>query len=278
MKIKIGTVDDSTGLVFAGYGKTYRNGEWWITKEKHELRKNKEALNAKKRYHQSEEKKNKILENNKKWRDGNGKEWVKSYESSDARLEKRNNSERNKYKNSQEFRAKKLERSRRWYSSPAGREWDKNRKKKPEELEKRRNRQIIKFKSNPVLRAASRIRNKTYKIISVMRISRSSSASKVIGIDIPRLKSFIESQFSNGMSWGNIGSWHVDHFIPMKTAKTISDVNRLSHYSNLRPMWAIDNLKKGSKIPSMSDVLHRNNFLDRWLAEMGGVQTQGMQQ
>jgi hypothetical protein len=43
-------------------------------------------------------------------------------------------------------------------------------------------------------------------------------------------------------------------------------------------MWAIDNLKKGGKIPSISDVIDRNNFLDKWLAQMGGVTTQGMQQ
>lgn len=278
MKIKIGTVSDSTGLVFARYGKTYKNGEWWITKEKYELRKNKEALNAKKRYHQSEEKKNKILASNKKWRDGNGQKWVKSYESSETRREKRNNSERDKYQNSQEFREKKLEKSRKWLSSQAGREWDSNRKRKPEELEKRRNRRRIKFESNPIFRAVSRIRNRTYKVFSSINEAKSPSVLKIIGIDAARLKSFIESQFIDNMSWDNIGSWHIDHFIPIKTAKTISDVNRLSHYSNLRPMWAIDNLKKSSKIPSISDVLHRNNFLDRWLAQMGGAQTQGMQQ
>jgi hypothetical protein len=278
MKIKIGTIDCNTGLVFAGYGKTYKNGEWWITKEKYDSRKNKEALNARNRYHQSEENKNKVLARSKAWREGIGKEWVKSYESSEARLEKARESNKYKYKHSEDFRENKLKKSRRWSSSPAGRQWDSNRKKKSEELEKRRKRQKLKLDSNPVLKAASRVRNKTCKILKTMRMSRSLSASKMLGIDIARFKSFIESQFTNGMNWDNIGKWHIDHFIPMATAKTTKDINRLSHYSNLRPMWAIDNLKKSDKIPSISDVVDRNNFLDKWLAQMGGVQTQQMQQ
>jgi hypothetical protein len=278
MKIKIGTVDCNTGLVFAGYGKTYKNGEWWTTKEKYESRKNKEALNARNRYHQSEENKNKVLARSKAWRDRIGKEWVKSYESSETRLEKARESSKCKYRNSNEFRENKLERSRKWQASAAGRKWDSDRKKKPEELEKRRKREKLKFDSNPVLKAASRVRNKTCKILKTMRMSRSLSASKVLGIDIARFKSFIESQFGNEMNWDNIGKWHIDHFIPMATAKTTKDINRLSHYSNLRPMWAIDNLRKSDKIPSISDVIDRNSFFDKWLAQMGGVTTQGMEQ
>ncbi len=278
MKMKVGTVDSNTGLVFAGYGKTYKNGEWWLTKEKYELRKSKEALNAKKRYNQSESNKYKILKRNKEWREGNGKEWCKLYDSSELRLKKKREAQAHKYRNSNEFRENKLERSRKWQASAAGRKWDSDRKKKPDEQRKTRERRKLNIESNPVIRAVSRIRKKTYKVLKCMRVSRSLSASKAIGLDIAKLKSFIECQFSDGMNWCNMGNWHIDHFIPMATAKTTLDVKRLSHYSNLRPMWATDNLKKGAKIPSISDVIDRNNFLDKWFAQMGGVQTQQMQQ
>jgi hypothetical protein len=278
MKIKVGTVDVNTGLVFAGYGKTYKNGEWWVTKEKYELRKSKEALNAKKRYDQSESNKDKILKRNKEWRGGDGKEWCKSYDSSELRLKKKKEAEQYKYRNSNEFREKKLERCRKWQASAFGRKWDSDRKKKPDEKKKIRERIRANIDSNPVIKAASRIRNKTYKVLKCMRISRSLSASRAIGLDIEKLKSFIECQFSHGMNWCNMGNWHIDHFIPMVTAKTTLDVKRLSHYSNLRPMWAINNLKKGGKIPSISDIIDRNDFLDKWLAEMGGMTTQGIEQ
>ena len=40
------------------------------------------------------------------------------------------------------------------------------------------------------------------------------------------------------------GCWQIDHIIPLLTAKTEEDVIRLSHYTNLQPLWTIDHLKK----------------------------------
>jgi hypothetical protein len=52
------------------------------------------------------------------------------------------------------------------------------------------------------------------------------------------------------MSWDNYGfyGWHIDHVIPLSSAKTEEEVYKLCHYTNLQPLWAEDNLKKGSKI------------------------------
>ena len=52
------------------------------------------------------------------------------------------------------------------------------------------------------------------------------------------------------MSWDNYGKfgWHIDHIIPLYSAKDIEELKKLFHYSNLQPLWWEDNLKKGSKI------------------------------
>ena len=51
------------------------------------------------------------------------------------------------------------------------------------------------------------------------------------------------------MSWGLMGKHiHIDHIIPLSSAKTEEEVYELCHYTNLQPLWAEDNLKKGSKI------------------------------
>ncbi len=50
------------------------------------------------------------------------------------------------------------------------------------------------------------------------------------------------------MSWENMGKWHVDHIIPLATAKTEDEVIKLCHYSNLQPLWAEDNWAKSDKI------------------------------
>ena len=52
------------------------------------------------------------------------------------------------------------------------------------------------------------------------------------------------------MSWDNYGlhGWHIDHIIPISSAKTEEELYKLFYYTNLQPLWAIDNIKKGNKI------------------------------
>ena len=46
------------------------------------------------------------------------------------------------------------------------------------------------------------------------------------------------------MSWSNHGKWHLDHIIPISSARTKEEAIKLNHYSNFQPLWAIDNLVK----------------------------------
>ena len=53
------------------------------------------------------------------------------------------------------------------------------------------------------------------------------------------------------MNWKNYGShWHIDHIIPV-TAFDLENpehVSRCFHFSNLRPLPARENLRKGNRI------------------------------
>jgi hypothetical protein len=72
----------------------------------------------------------------------------------------------------------------------------------------------------------------------------------VLGIDWDDLLKYFEDRFYGGMTWENYGyrGWHIDHIIPVCSAKTYDEMVKLCHYTNLRPMWAKDNLSKGNKI------------------------------
>lgn len=74
----------------------------------------------------------------------------------------------------------------------------------------------------------------------------------LIGCAIPDLKAHLERQFLPGMSWDNYGQngWHVDHIQPCSSFDlTDPGQQRLCfHYTNLQPLWASENIKKGSKI------------------------------
>jgi len=70
----------------------------------------------------------------------------------------------------------------------------------------------------------------------------------IIGCNWNEFASHIERQFLKGMTWENRSDWHIDHIIPLASAKTEEDVIRLNHFTNLRPLWAKDNLSKGAKL------------------------------
>ena len=72
----------------------------------------------------------------------------------------------------------------------------------------------------------------------------------MVGCSPQSLREHIESKFAGGMSWDNYGvnGWHLDHIIPLASAKNKEEIIKLNHYTNLQPLWAIENLKKGSQI------------------------------
>ena len=77
---------------------------------------------------------------------------------------------------------------------------------------------------------------------------KNKKTEEILGCDFVFIKNYLESKFIDGMSWDNYGKWHVDHIIPLSSAKTEEDVYKLCHYTNLQPLWCEENLKKGTKI------------------------------
>jgi len=74
------------------------------------------------------------------------------------------------------------------------------------------------------------------------------STEKIVGINYDEFKKYLESKFLDGMSWDNIGEWHIDHIIPLSTAKSEQEIINLCYYTNLQPLWEKDNLKKSDKM------------------------------
>ena len=50
------------------------------------------------------------------------------------------------------------------------------------------------------------------------------------------------------MTWDNYGDWHIDHIVPLSTAENEETLYKLCHYTNLKPEWTIDNIKKHNGI------------------------------
>ena len=105
-----------------------------------------------------------------------------------------------------------------------------------------------KIKTNPIFAMAIRVRKRTQHSIKRFKNQRKCKTQKMLGCDWSHLKIHLESKFTDGMSWENRSMWHIDHIIPLASAKSIEEVVKLCHYTNLQPLWAADNLSKGSKI------------------------------
>lgn len=85
-----------------------------------------------------------------------------------------------------------------------------------------------------------------WSLVSVGAIKRSATFD-LLGYTPADLVAHFERQFVDGMSWDNRHLWHIDHITPISTARTEADVIRLNQLSNLRPLWATDNMRKGAR-------------------------------
>jgi len=83
------------------------------------------------------------------------------------------------------------------------------------------------------------------------------SAEELLGTDIETYKEYLEMLFEDGMNWGNRGKWHIDHIIPISHFDMFDyeQVKKAFYFTNTRPIWAIDNLRKTNSIPYLTKFI-----------------------
>jgi hypothetical protein len=86
------------------------------------------------------------------------------------------------------------------------------------------------------------------KSITRQGYRKTSKSKQILGCDYIELKQHLESKFTEGMNWDNYGKWHIDHIYPSSLAETEEEIIRLNHFTNLQPLWAEDNIRKGNKL------------------------------
>lgn len=79
--------------------------------------------------------------------------------------------------------------------------------------------------------------------------------TELLGYTEAELRTHLERQFTKGMTWDNYGQWHIDHIIPLSSFTVAGpdcpELRRAWALTNLRPLWAEENLAKGAKIQAL---------------------------
>ena len=109
------------------------------------------------------------------------------------------------------------------------------------------------YKFQNILRSALYRNLKRYLIKETNpEFSYTEASSSLLGCTVEELKTHIENQFEDGMTWENwkYDGWHLDHIIPCSSFDLTKkkEQKKCFHYTNLQPLWAEDNLSKSSKL------------------------------
>lgn len=231
-RMKRGTIRED-GMVFLKYANSCKNGQQWVTQEEYS-----------KRIARQKDKAAEWRKRNREKARGYYRGWLV------------NN------------RPKAREACKRWASKNAEKRkrdfrlWAKNNRDKIKASYKRNRDSILnnikkRRKSDVVYAVKALIRSRMSHSTRRKKLRAPSISESMLGCSWEFFVSWVESQFTAGMSWDKRDAWHLDHIIPLNLATTVEEIVTLNHYSNLRPLWSTDNLSKGRKIPDeIPDSIH----------------------
>ena len=99
-------------------------------------------------------------------------------------------------------------------------------------------------------RIVKNLRSRTRFALKKWDTVKSDTTERLLGCTIPEFKKYFSSLFTEGMTWElfMLGEIHIDHIKPCsKFDLRISEQQReCFHYTNLQPLWQLDNLRKGT--------------------------------
>lgn len=88
------------------------------------------------------------------------------------------------------------------------------------------------------------------RLTILLRGKKSAGTEALTGCTFQELRHHIETQWKPGMSWANWGRdnacWQIDHKRPVASFDLTDPAQQREcfHYSNLEPLWAVDNRRK----------------------------------
>ena len=199
-----------------------------IYKNNSNLIKEKAKKRFKQKYNEDPEFKEKHKASSKRYRKNN-KELVK--ENNRKYQQKQDVKQRKNKLNKEKYQKNGLSKKRKEYFKKYMKEYNKTYRNKPE----------------------CKIRDAMSKgIRKSLKSKKEGSWKNLVNYTLEELMYHLEKQFKPGMTFENHGLWHIDHIIPVSSFKITSndcdEFKKCWDLNNLQPLWAKENLQKGSKI------------------------------
>jgi hypothetical protein len=112
--------------------------------------------------------------------------------------------------------------------------------------EKRTRYQKLLMDTNVNYKVSSYLRHRLWSAVKSQSTIKTNHTIDLLGCSIDEFKKYLESKFLSGMSWDNYGKWHIDHIRACATFNLSlpSEQGACFHYTNMQPLWAIDNFRK----------------------------------
>jgi hypothetical protein len=105
--------------------------------------------------------------------------------------------------------------------------------------------------SDPSFKLRMNLRHRVWCALKSAEATKNGGTMDLTGCTVEELRHHLEAQFADGMSWENYGrnGWHVDHIRPCASFDLTDPEQQRQcfHYTNLQPLWAADNIRKGDK-------------------------------
>lgn len=102
-------------------------------------------------------------------------------------------------------------------------------------------------KEKVIYRIIHNLSTRIYMELNKLNIKKTFKYTDILGCSIKEFEIYLLENMKEGMNFENYGKeWHVDHITAMChfDFNKLEDIVNCCHYTNLQPLWAIDNWRK----------------------------------
>ena len=111
---------------------------------------------------------------------------------------------------------------------------------------------FIKRHSDVQFNFAWKLRMRIRDAIKRQFTEKAKGAKELLGCSFDEFVKHFEDKFTEGMAWGEFmkGKIHIDHIRPCASFDLTKpeQQKKCFHFTNLQPLWAADNIRKGKKL------------------------------